>query len=71
MSKLEELHVAVLRILLEREGSFCGTTACNDSFGDASSILAMPSIIEPWLCAGAIDGSAVLLSHASCYSEYP
>ena len=40
MSVLEELHVAIL--LLEREGSFCGTMACNETFGQVSSILAMP-----------------------------
>ena len=69
MSALEELHVAIL--LIEGEGLFCGTTACNDSLGDVRSMLAMPSMIEPWLCTGAIDGSgctytSCTLSHASC-----
>ena len=35
-------------------GRLCGLGA---SFGEVSSILAMPSIIEPWLCTRAIDGS--------------
>ena len=69
--KSEELHVAIL--LLEREDSFCGTTACNDSLGDVyvSSILAMPSIIDFVLeLLMAVVVLAVLLFHASCYSEY-
>ena len=56
MSVLDIYHVLPI-LLLEREGSFCGTAACSDSFGDLSSILAMTSVIEPWLCTGAIDGS--------------
>ena len=52
MSSLEALYVAIL--LLELGGTFRGLGA---SFGEVSSILAIPSIIEPWLCTGAIDGS--------------
>ena len=52
---LEELHVAIL--LLEKESSFCGTMVCNETFGEVSSILAMFSMVDPWLCTGVIDVS--------------
>ena len=45
------------------------------SFGEVSSILAIPSIIEPWFCTQellmVVAVLIALLSHASCYSEYP
>ena len=53
VSALDEWHV--LPVL--REGSFCCTAACNDSLGDVSSILVMPSVIELWLHIGANDDS--------------
>ena len=55
MNVLEELHVAIL--LVEMEGSFCGTMSCNETIGEVSSIFAMFSMVEPWLCTGVTDDS--------------
>ena len=57
VSEFEELVVAVLLLESGEALTVVIQLVTYDSLGDMSSILAMPSVIEPWVYNGAIDGS--------------